>query len=333
MKSNDSGKYVFITHDNADATFNIASEQYLLERSNENVVYLWRNRSAVIVGVNQNTLKEVDTDYTSSNEIQVVRRISGGGAVYHDLGNICFTVITDYDENLDNIEEFTRPVTEFLTSLGLDSAVTGRNDITANGYKISGMAQCVKGGRIMRHGTLLFDTDVTVLEKALKPNPLKLKAKGIDSVRKRVMNVKSLMNTDMSADEFFDRFRVYMAKGKIQRDFTKDEISQINELKEQKFATYEWNFGKSSTAQFNRSARFTFGCMDVSFDVDGGYIRNFNIFGDFFSKGNINELISKFNGIKPCKEDIMNALSGVENYILGASAREITEKLFFGDEL
>ena len=333
MKNNDSSKYTFITHDIIDATFNIASEEYLLERCTENVVYLWRNQSAVIVGVNQNTLKEVDTDYTNANEIQVVRRISGGGAVYHDLGNICFTVVTDYEEKLDNIEEFTRPVTEFLNSLGLDSAVTGRNDIMANGYKISGMAQCVKGGRIMRHGTLLFDTDVTVLEKALKPNPLKLKAKGIDSVRKRVANVKNLLNVNMSVEEFFDKFRAYMAKGKNQRDFTQSEINQINDLKEKKFATYEWNVGKSSVAQFNRSAKFDFGCVDVSFDVEKGYVQNFNIFGDFFSRGDLTEFISKFNGIKPNKVDITNALQGVENYILGADAQEITEKLFFGDEL
>ncbi len=324
---------MFITHDNTRADFNIASEQYLLENTREKCVYLWRNRSAVIVGVNQNTLKEVDLDYASDNSIEVVRRISGGGAVYHDLGNICFTVVDKYDDKLDNIEEFTRPVTEFLKSLGVSAEVTGRNDITIDGYKVSGMAQCVKNGRIMRHGTLLFDTDMSVLEKALKPSPLKLKAKGIDSVRKRVVNIKTLLGSSMTSQEFFDSFRAFMSKGMTTRMFTEDETQKINELASSKFSTYEWNVGKSSKAEFTRSARLSFGTVELSFDVMDGVITNLSVYGDFFTQKDISELTLKFDGIRPVKEEIFNALSGVEDIILGATAEEITEKLFFGEEL
>lgn len=326
-----SGKYEFITHDLNNAAFNIASEEYLLEHSEGCYVYLWRNRSAVIVGVNQNTLGEVDLDYTSNNDIEVIRRISGGGAVYHDLGNICFTVIGPYNDKSNNIEIFTRPVIEFLNSLGICAEFTGRNDITVNGLKISGMAQCVKKGRIMHHGTLLFDTDMSILGSALKPSPLKLKAKGIQSVRKRVVNLREIMEQDMTADDFFSKFRVYMSKNLERREFTSADIDKINGLVENKFGKYEWNVGKSPKAEFTKSARLSFGTVELSFNVIEGKIRNANIYGDFFTNGDITSVSAKLDGVKPVREEVSKALSGVENVILGASAEEITEKLFFGE--
>lgn len=328
---NSSSKYEFITHDLNNAAFNIASEEYLLEHTEGCYVYLWRNRRAVIVGVNQNTLSEVDLDYTENNDIEVIRRISGGGAVYHDLGNICFTVIGPFDDKSSNIEIFTRPVIEFLDSLGVRAEFTGRNDITVDGLKISGMAQCVKKGRIMHHGTLLFDTDMSVLGSALKPSPLKLKAKGIQSVRKRVVNLRDIINKDMTADEFFESFRDYMSKSLVRKEFTQNEIDAINGLVDKKFGRYEWNVGKSPKAEFTKKARLSFGTLELSFDVACGRIENATFHGDFFTKRDVEELNAKLNGVKPVKEEILKALSGVENVILGASADEITEKLFFGD--
>lgn len=324
-----SSGYKFISHDTVDAEFNIASEEYLLEKG-EKVVYVWRNQKAVIVGVGQNTLSEVDLTYTSSENIQVVRRITGGGAVYHDLGNICFTVIGDYTEKSDNVQAFTRPVIEFLATLGVKAEFSGRNDILVDGYKISGMAQCVKGDKIMHHGTLLFDTDMSVLEKALKPNPLKLQAKGVKSVRKRVVNLKEYL-PDMDANEFYNAFRSFMQNNLVSRHFDASEIEEIEKLKTNKFSRYDWNIGKSPRGQFKRSARLSFGTLDISFDITDGVIKNPEIYGDYFLLGDIKVVQNMLDGVKPVKKDILFALNGVEKIIRDSTAEEITEKLFFGE--
>lgn len=324
-----SGGYYFITHDVVDAEFNIASEQYLLEKG-QKVIYVWRNKKAVIVGVGQNTLSEVDLTYTSDNDIQVVRRITGGGAVYHDLGNICFTVISDYTQKTDDVIVFTRPIVEFLKTLGVNAEFSGRNDILVDGRKISGMAQCVKGDKIMHHGTLLFSTDTSVLEKALIPSPLKLQAKGVKSVRKRVVNLNEYIS-NMDSDEFLGHLRNFLSKDIPTRSFTEEEISEINKIKKEKFSRYEWNIGKSPKGQFKKSARLSFGTMDLCFDIVDGRIRNVELYGDYFLDGDINELTNKLDGVKPVKQDILNALSGVDKIIRSSSAKEITEKLFFGE--
>ena len=145
--------YKFITHDNHNPYFNLASEEYLLKVKGGYYFYLWINSPSVIVGINQNTLQEVNLGFTERNGIKVVRRLTGGGAVYHDLNNICYTVIAPYDENVDNYKKFTAPVIEYLNSLGVKAEFSGRNDITVDGKKISGNAQTVHNGTIMHHGT------------------------------------------------------------------------------------------------------------------------------------------------------------------------------------
>lgn len=327
---NFSGGYTFITHGITDARFNIASEEYLLEHTCENVIYLWRNKKAVIVGSGQNTLNEVDLTYTSDNGIQVVRRISGGGAVFHDLGNICFSVIGARSSMDEDIEAFTRPVVEFLRGLGINAEFSGRNDITVEGAKVSGMAQCVRGDRIMHHGTLLFDADLSVLSKALIPSPLKLKAKGVKSVRKRVANLSTFLKNSMTADEFFNLLRAHLSNGLTCRDLTAEEIKNINALVASKFATYEWNVGKSPVGEFKKSARLSFGTVELSFNLREAVLSDVKLFGDYFpiGEGSVENMLS---GVRPVREELISALSGVENIIRGATPAEITDKLFFGE--
>ncbi|MCQ2387046.1 MAG: lipoate--protein ligase family protein [Clostridia bacterium] len=169
--------FKFISHDIHNAYFNLASEEYLLKIKGGYYFYLWVNEPAVIVGINQNTLAEVNLQYVDKNDIKVVRRLTGGGAVYHDLENICYTVIAPYNQNEDNYKKFTAPVIEYLNSLGVKAEFSGRNDITVDGKKISGNAQTIVGDKIMHHGTLLFKTNMEVLEGALKPNKLKVESK------------------------------------------------------------------------------------------------------------------------------------------------------------
>ena len=195
-------KFKFITHDNHDAYFNIASEEYLLKHTDGFYFYLWINDPAVIVGTNQNAIEEVNLSYTQENGIKVVRRMTGGGTVYHDGGNLCYTVIAPFNPEQDNYKAFTAPVIEYLNSIGVKAEFSGRNDITVDGMKISGNAQTVYKNRIMHHGTLLFDTDMSVLGSALNPSKLKIESKGIKSVRARVTNISEHLGGKMSITEF-----------------------------------------------------------------------------------------------------------------------------------
>lgn len=318
--------------DNTSAPFNIASEEYLLERTTGSYIYFWRNKSAVIVGKNQNTLSEVDLDYTDSHGIEVVRRMSGGGAVYHDLGNICYTVIAPHNKDIDTYREFSAPLIKYLNEIGVPAKFSGRNDIEVDGYKVSGNAERIYRDRVMHHGTLLFDTDLTVLEKALIPSPLKLKSKGIKSVRARVENIKTLCNLDYSADEFFERLCSHFSSIYDEKQFSNDEISIIRDFARDKYQSYEWNVGASMKATGEARARFDYGIVEITYDVVDGVFRNAKIYGDFFEVGNIGEIEARLNGIKPTREALRKALKDIGQYIRGAEVELFIDKMFFGEK-
>lgn len=318
--------------DNTVAPFNIASEEYLLERTTGSYIYFWRNKSAVIVGKNQNTLSEVDLDYTESHGIEVVRRMSGGGAVYHDLGNICYTVIAPYNKNVDTYREFSAPLINYLNSIGIPATFSGRNDISVNGYKVSGNAERIYRDRVMHHGTLLFDTDLSVLEKALIPSPLKLKSKGIKSVRARVKNIKQLCNVKDTVDDFFGKLCNHFSSLYEQKEFTSEEIFEIKRIARDKYSTYNWNVGTSPKAEGVVKAKFDYGIVEVYFDLVDGVMENVKIHGDFFQIGNISEIEANLNGIRPIRQSLREALEDVGQYIRGAEVEQFIEKIFFSGE-
>ena len=320
-------KFLFLTHDFTDPYFNLASEEYLLKHRKEYFIYLWINAPAVIVGVNQNTVQEVNLDYTTSHGIKVVRRQTGGGAVYHDLNNLCYTVIAPYDENVDAYRKFTAPVIGYLNSLGVKAEFSGRNDIVVGGKKISGNAQTVSGGRIMHHGTLLFDTDMTALTYALKPNKLKTESKGIKSVRARVTNIKQYL-PDMTVEEFKNGLKEYFKKTCEEYVLTENDIAEIDKLVRDKYSLYEWNIGRSPKGKNLFEYKFPFGVLSFSFDTVEGKIQNADISGDFFSVGDIKEFASTLDGVKFTKNDVAAAFQPISGYIKGANADEIIDKLF-----
>ena len=320
-------KFLFLTHDFTDPYFNLASEEYLLKQRTENFIYLWVNEPAVIVGVNQNTLQEVNLDYTLSHGIKVVRRQTGGGAVYHDLNNICYTVIAPFDENADNYKKFTAPVIGYLNSMGVKAEFSGRNDIVIDGKKISGNAQTVVNGRIMHHGTLLFDTDMTALERALKPNKLKTESKGIKSVRARVANIKDYL-PDMTVNDFKNGLSEYFKKSCEEYSLNKDDVGAINKLVNEKYSLYEWNVGRSPKGKNLFERKFPFGILSFSFDTVNGKIQNADISGDFFSVNDVKEFAYSLNGVNFTKKDVSAAFKNVGEYISGASAEEIVRELF-----
>ncbi|MBR5192450.1 MAG: lipoate--protein ligase [Clostridia bacterium] len=321
-------EFLFITQNNNNPYFNLASEEYLLHNKQGYYVYVWVNSPAVIVGINQNAIEEVNLNFTEENGIKVVRRLTGGGAVYHDLGNICYTVIAPYEEQENSFKYFANPVIEYLKSLGLNATFSGRNDVIIDGKKISGAAETVYNGRIMHHGTLLFNTDLSVLGNALNPNKLKMQSKGIKSVKSRVVNVKELLDEPFSFEEFKKGLIKHLSKGLKTYQFSTEDICEIEKLVNSKYSTYEWNIGRSPKGKTSFTERFSFGTLTISFNVVNGLIENAEFTGDFFLKQPLVKLLNGINGIPFSKESLLNALKNVNDYIVNASAEEIVNKLF-----
>lgn len=319
--------FKFITHDIVDAYFNLASEEYLLKHTDGYYFYLWVNSPAVIVGVNQNALQEVNFHYTQNNGIKVVRRLTGGGAVYHDGGNLCYTIIAPYNDGVDNYKAFTKPVIEYLNSIGVDAKFSGRNDIVIDDQKISGNAQTVYKNRIMHHGTILFSTDKGVLSSALNPSKLKVESKGIKSIRSRVTNVKDHLKIPMTMSEFKAGLSQKLSNGCEIYNFSQEDLAKINALKEQKYSTYEWNVGKSPKGKNFLEEKFSFGIVQITFDTENGKIQNAQFSGDFFSKRDVSELSNNLNGVALIEEDLINALKNAGEYIVGANGVEIAKML------
>ncbi len=321
-------KYYFLTHNNNDAYFNLASEEYLLKQKDGFYFYLWINSPAVIVGVNQNAIQEVNLSYTETNGIKVVRRMTGGGAVYHDNGNLCYTVIAPYDPNVDNYKKFTAPVIEYLNELGVPAEFSGRNDITVLGKKISGNAQTVFKDRIMHHGTLLFDTDGEVLSKALNPSKLKMESKGIKSVRARVTNIKEHLKTNLTIEQFKAGLEKKFLIGCERYSFEQKDIDAINALVEEKYSRYEWNIGRSPKGKNEFSKKFPFGVFTLTFDTEKGVIKNPEIYGDFFSLKEVSGLSARLDGVKMNKAEVTSALECAGEYISGADGTIIANAIF-----
>lgn len=308
-----------------DAAFNLAAEQYVFDSLPRERSYclLWQNRSAVIIGKYQNTLAEIDLPYVEKEGIQVVRRLSGGGAVYHDLGNLNFSIITDAGdtETLD-MKLFCAPVVRTLAALGVEAEVNGRNDITIAGQKFSGNAQYLRGGRILHHGTLLFDSDLSVVTRALRVDEEKIRAKGLRSVRSRVTNIRPHLWEDISLPVFRQRLLAEIRSGNpgAEYRFTGADLAAIEGLRNSRYASWDWNFGASPPCTLLKRRRFE-GCgtVEAHIAVEHGRIRSLRFLGDFFSAAEPEELASRFTGLRPEREDYAAALAGTEvsRYILG----------------
>ena len=311
-----------------DPYFNLASEEYLLKSTSDYYIYLWINSPAVIVGNNQNTLMEVNLNETEKKNVKVVRRLTGGGAVYHDLNNICYTIISPYNKEENNYVKYTKPVIEYLNSLGVKAEFSGRNDICVDGKKVSGNAEVVYKDRIMHHGTILFDTDLDVLSSVLNQSKIKIQSKGIKSIRARVVNIKSLLPTPMTSSEFVNGLYNHFKKSYTPYEFSEKDILEIQRLSNEKYSTYAWNIGYSPKGSNKIDLKFDFGIMNITFDLIDGLIQNAEIFGDFFSNKKIADFSKNLNGKKFTKEDLYSAFSGIELFIKGASAKNIVNKIF-----
>lgn len=301
-----------------DPQINLAIEEYALKNLDINETYLlfYINGPSIIIGKNQNTIEEINTEYVEANNIKVVRRLSGGGAVYHDLGNLNFSFITKDDgESFHNFKKFTEPVVEALRKLGVNAELSGRNDLVVGGRKISGNAQFSTRGRMFSHGTLMLDSEIENVVSALKVKKDKIESKGIKSIRSRVANISEFMDEKISIEDFRSLLLEYIFGGKenIQEYvLTEEDWEKIHEISKERYQNWDWNYGKSPKFNLQHSHRFPVGGIDVRLDVNKGIIENCKIFGDFFGVGDVAEIEEKLIGLRYEKSEIDKALEDVD---------------------
>lgn len=317
----------FFYNSSGDAPFNLALEELIASRIEEDIFMLWRNRSAVIVGRNQNTAAEVDSSYAKENNIQIVRRMTGGGAVYHDYGNINYTICTAGRQLGD--DAFARNaacVVEALRAMDIPAEFSGRNDIIVDGKKISGSAKTVLSARTLFHGTLLFDTDLSVLTKVLTPDPDKIRAKGIKSVRSRVGNLREYF-PDMEVEDFITAFtnKIISMNNAVLEDIPEELQLESEELADKKYRSWQWNYGTAMSYSFSKKRRFDFGTVQLNFNVKENCIADLGICGDFFGSSDISMLCRELEGTSLEPAILAQAIKKipVEKFIHGAESSDI----------
>lgn len=301
-----------------DPRINLAIEEYALKNLDINETYLlfYINEPSIIIGKNQNTIEEINTEYVENNGIHVVRRLSGGGAVYHDLGNLNFSFITKDDgESFHNFRKFTEPVVKALQKLGVNAELSGRNDLLAEGRKISGNAQFATKGRMFSHGTLLFDSEIESVVSALNVKKDKIESKGIKSIRSRVANISEFLAEKVTIEEFRSLLlkNIFEDMEEIpEYKLTQQDWENIHELSRERYQNWDWNYGRSPKFNLQHSHRFPVGQIDVRFEVNKGIIENCKIYGDFFGVGDVGEIENKLTGIKYEKSQILAALESLD---------------------
>ncbi|MDR2530938.1 MAG: lipoate--protein ligase [Oscillospiraceae bacterium] len=294
-----------------DCYYNLAFEEHCFERldPSESYVCLWQNLDTIVVGRYQNTAEEVNEPYVREHGVRVVRRLSGGGAVYHDLGNLNYTIIADANGTGADFARFTRPVVDALAKLGVHAEISGRNDITIDCKKFSGNAQYSKRGRTMHHGTLLFSSNLDAVADALRPPGAKLESKGIKSVRSRVTNICE--HTTAAMRDFSDALLESLFPHGVERSDAPD-LQAVERLRAEKYALREWNYGMSPPYSVRVSKRFDCGSVELMLDVKGDRIRSASIRGDFFGTPDIDVLERALIGAIPTGEGVAEAISGLE---------------------
>ena len=341
---------IYVRNDSLDPYFNLALEEFFLTRpdlsekddvnakscleielANEPILLLWQNAPTVVVGGRQNTLEEINLPFIEERKINVVRRTTGGGAVYHDLGNLNYSFIVPDATRLapsssprfssipssvnvlhtpsetrvptltDSFRLLSQPVVDTLRSWNLSAELSGRNDITVDGRKISGSAQARKNGKTLHPGTLHSDSNLDDVAAALRVDPEKFRSKAVASVRSRVANIAEFL-PENERFGLIERFktdllaRLEKTQRVVAREIKESELTQIQRLRAQKYATWDWNFGASPRFQFRSSRRFDWGKFELAFDVVRGRIERAQIFGDFFALDDLSPLLSRLIG-------------------------------------
>jgi lipoate-protein ligase A len=318
-----------------DPEVNISIETYLLNNNvvDDTLLYFYMLKPSIGIGRYQNTYEEINKNYVEKHNIPVIRRQSGGGAAFSDLGQLAFCFITKDDgDSYGNFKKFTQPIIDALHEMGVkDAELKGRNDLVIQDKKFSGNAMYAKNGKIIAHGTLMLDVDIDLLTKVLTPKKEKLESKGVKSIRSRVTNIRPYLDEaykELSINEFKEELILHIFNVKHRNEvkeykLTEKDWEEINKIKDQYFGNWDWNYGQNPKFQLERHKRFPIGSIDFKLNVENGKIEAIRIFGDFFGKGDISDVENALKGVEYNKEDLLKAFQTIDaNYYFGDVTNE-----------
>ena len=306
----------FLRNSETDPYYNMAFDEYCLESLaiDEPVFYLWQNRPAVIVGLNQEVNTEVNLDYLKQNDIVLARRVSGGGAVYHDWGNLNYTIVGRSEDLERDYPEYAGLMMQALRKLGVQAELSGRNDILVEGKKVSGFAKRVSKNRLMVHGTLMYDVNLDVLTQSLNPPTTKLQTKGIASVRSRVTNLREHLPEIKDIQDFKNRLEKALSNDYADEEYKLlvSEIEDIRTLANEKFGRWDWIYGRSPRATLTHSARLSCGNIEIHLTLNENRIASCRFGGDFIGNLPTSDVEMRLIGVSYDVLSIEKCLSEIE---------------------
>ena len=307
----------YILNPSTDPYWNMAFDEFALEnlQVDEPVFYLWQNAPSVIIGLNQSAYAEVNLPFIDEEGIILARRVTGGGAVYHDLGNLNYSIVGP----LDTMGDAPYLMTGALIQMGLNAERSGRNDIFVDGRKCSGYAKRLHKNRMMIHGTLMWDVDLETLTKALSVPGSKLEAAGVASVRSRVANLKGYLSQYADVQEFKQALHQIFADVDEEIDLTQEELDSVTRLAREKFRSWSWNYGRSPETTFQKTIKFPCGTVTAHYTLDHGVFSEILFSGDFLGAKPANELADQLLGKRP--EDLQGLAAS--EYFDGITASEL----------
>ena len=313
--------------------YNLAFEEWVLTNCQEgDYLILWQNDNTIVIGQNQNAEAEINRAFVEAHKINVVRRGTGGGAVYHDLGNLNYSFISDCNGiDAAALEHFSKPIIRALAKLGICAEISGRNDIQIDGHKVSGTAQRKYKHRILHHGTLLFDANPEMIQGALKVDPEKIKAKGTPSVRSRVGNIRDYLKEDMSLQAFWRFLKdELVGQGAVAGTLPSVASEEIERLRADKYETWEWVYGRSPRYNMHNKRRFSAGGVEVFLTTKNAIIEEITFCGDYLSLCPMTELQEALKGCPFRHEDVAAVLSSfrLSDFFGAITAKEILEVIF-----
>lgn len=325
----------YIVNNSNNPAYNVALEAYAFRElvDEDELFILWINEPAIIIGKHQNAIQEINKAYTDEHGIHVVRRLSGGGAVYHDLNNLNYTIISNKsDEGAFDFKTFSQPVISTLADLGVTAEFSGRNDLEIDGKKICGNAQAYYKGRMMHHGCLLFDVDMTVLGDALKVSKDKIESKGVKSVRARVTNILNELPNKITVEEFSDKIldkMKAMYPDMTEYVLTQEDLDRIQESYENQFNTWDWTYGQSPEYTIERNVRYPAGKINTFTNVEKSVIKGIKIYGDFFGVLDVDDIEDLLIGTKYDYNSVLEQLQSVDisRYFSGMSPEEVAKAI------
>lgn len=325
----------YLKNPSTNPYFNLALDEYAMKHidCDEDFFFLWQNAPSVIIGKNQNAAQEVNQKFIDENNIKVARRVSGGGAVYHDLNNLNFTFIVNVDDpGKADFKKFVQPVIDALKTMGVEATASGRNDILIDGMKISGNAQRMANGKLMHHGTLMFDVNVDDLQNALNVDPTKIQSKGMKSVRSRVTNIKDHLPAGTTLQDFWDKLQFFLSNGGQDDEIilTDADIAKVEYEAMSRFGTWDWIYGTSPEFNLKNSKRFSGGKVEVVCNVEAGKIQYIRFYGDYMFVNDVKDIEARLIGCRFKRDDVKGVLSTFElsHYFGSITVDELLEVIF-----